>query len=98
MHFARQRAKSRADAVGIAGNARGGDDEALARAQRYGRAACERTGADLRSLQVGDDGDGLLVFDRGGAKHGDAARMIRVLAVREIQTRDVHAGSHQVVQ
>ncbi len=95
MHFARQWAKSRADAVCVAGNAGGGDDEALARAQRYRGAACERTCADLRSLQVSNEGDGLLVFDGSSAKRGDAVRVILVLAVREIQARYVHARSHQ---
>ena len=95
MHFAGQWAKGSADAIRIAGNPGGGDHEALAGTQRYGRAACQRARADFRSLQVGDDGDGFLVLDGSGTECRDAARVVGVGTVREIQARYVHACVHQ---
>src|SRR5579863_1440752 len=66
--FARERAEDGADTRGIAQNPGSGDDEALSRAQHYGPASRERSGANLRALQIGQDGDGFFLLDGGGAK------------------------------
>src|SRR5580704_402786 len=93
--FARQRSENSADARSIAQNPRSGDDEALSRAQHHGPASRERSGANLRALQIGQDGDGLFPLDSSSAERGNILRMLGVRAVREIQAGHIHSGMQQ---
>ena len=97
MDLARQRLEDRADTRGVAQHARGGDYEFLPGAQNYWRAAGKRPGSNLGALQIGKDSDGFVNARGCCSQHGDAFGMIRVRAVREIETRDVHSGAQQPV-
>src|SRR4029077_3252978 len=93
--FAWQRAEGGADPRGVAQNSRSCNDEALTRAQLYWPASGERPGANLRTLQVGENGDWFFLFDGRGAQRGDILRMFRVSAMRKIQPRHIHTSLQQ---
>ena len=84
-----------ADTRGIAQDLRGGDNEALPGAQHDGPASGERAGANLGTLQVGENGDWFFLFDGGGTQGGDILRVLGVRAMRKIQAGDIHAGFQQ---
>src|ERR1700687_606574 len=97
MYFLGQLVESGAHAGGIAEDSGGGDDEALPRLQLYRRFAGQGAGADLGALQIGEDSEGLLDLDGGGAESGDALGVVGVGTMGKIQARDVHAGVQQTL-
>ncbi len=73
------------------------DGEALPDAQRDGSLG-EAAGADLGALQVDEDADGAAGGVAGGP-HVLADLLVHgVVAVREVEAGDVHAGEHEGVQ
>ena len=97
VHRGRQRAKRRADRFDRAGNVFCRDDQLLPETQPHRALLLQRTRADFRPLQVGENGDGFLISSGGAPDGGDAVRMFLVRAVRKIQPCHVHPGTDQLV-
>jgi hypothetical protein len=95
VNFARQRPEDGADTRGIAQDFGRGNNEALSCAQQDRPASRKRAGANLWTLEVSENGDWFFSFDSGSAQGSDVLRMVRVRAMRKIQTGDVHAGFEQ---
>jgi hypothetical protein len=69
----------------------------LSGAQNDWRAAGKRPSSNLGALQIGEDSDGFVNARGCCSQHGDVLGVIRVRAVRKIETRDVHSGAQQPV-
>ncbi len=74
------------------------DGEALARYELDGLVALELAGADLGTLKVGKDADGLALLLRDGADHADEVGLLRVGSVGEVETGDIEAGANQFAE
>jgi hypothetical protein len=48
-------------------------------------------------LEIGEDGDGFLLFDGRSTEESDALGVVGMGTVREIQPRNVHAGVQQTL-
>ena len=75
MNFARKRTKDGADARRISQDASSGDHELLASAKQHRRCSGQRPGPNFGTLQIGEDGNGLLPLDRRGAYQRNALRV-----------------------
>ena len=64
--------------------------------RRTGSWPLQRSGADLRALQILQDADGAGFAIGGAAQAGDVAGVVLVGAVGEVEARDVHAEAKQV--
>ena len=75
-----------------------GDGEALASDELDGLVILEFAGADLGTLEVGEDTDRLALFLGDGAHHLDEFSLLGVGAVGEVETGHVEAGANQLAE
>jgi hypothetical protein len=93
-----ERRVARRHALGIAQGLAGRDAEGLAGHQAHGSSAGQRTGADLRALEVEQDRDRQAELGSDLAHQRDALAVFGVAAVREVQAHHVDAGAQQLAQ
>jgi hypothetical protein len=74
------------------------DERDLSRGRQHVRAAGEGAGADLRTAQVLERGDGLFAAGGGEPQRVEPARVLFVAAVREVETGYVHSRDDEPLE
>ena len=87
-----------ADALGGALDVVRGDGDVAAGDELDRDAVFEAAGADLGTLQVSKDADGLTELLGDGAHHADELGFLLVRAVREVEAGDVETSTNQLTE